>query len=101
MKSYFLELEQELYNSINNSPISIDAKYIIVRDIFNNIRSALEDYLQMPEQTIENNTNETYQETKIEKEYRDDGTVNIKASGSDISEVVEKAILETKSKEEE
>lgn len=92
MKSFFYELEQELYNLINSSPISLDGKYFLIKDIYHSIEMAYKSYLSMPDekeypQEKKENNNETIVETTVDE----DGQINIKAEGKNIGETISKA----------
>lgn len=96
MRSYFLELEQQLYNIINNSPLGIDGKYYVVKEVFNNLCSTYEKFLNTPEENIEE---ENTKEVKIEKNVTEGEESSVTVSGKNIEEIVSKAIEATRSEQ--
>lgn len=91
MRSYLKELEEQLINDINQSPLTIDAKYYILKSIFQEVAGVYQQWIQVEEeQNIEEKSDTTVEKTKNE-----DGTVTITATGSNIEEVVNQAVKET------
>ena len=65
MKSFFKELEINLYNIINDSPLSLEAKYYIMQSVFRQVSDAYLEFLNMAEQ-----------EEKIKNDIEDDLDTN-------------------------
>ena len=93
MKSWFCELEEELYTVINNSPLPIDGKYYILKSVFSSMETAYKEYLNMPEpqeQEIDEEE-QTKEDFQIEKTVDKDGNFHIEATGADIGQVISEA----------
>lgn len=91
MQSFCYDLEQQLYNIINASPLSLDAKYYIVKTVFNEIAQVYEQFLKQPEveKKIENNeemasSSENQEHTIKDFDVQEDeeGNVTMTAEGS-------------------
>lgn len=95
MRSYFRELEEQLINDINQAPLTIEAKYYIVKSIFQEVAGTYQQWIATEE---EQQSVEEKSDTTIEKVENEDGTVSITASGSDIGDVITQAVKETQSK---
>lgn len=103
MKSFFKELEINLYNIINDSPLSIEAKYYIMQSVFRQVSDAYLEFLNMPEQEekikndieddLDTNSDEDVEVERVENE---DGTFTIKTKGKDVSKVISQTFNELK-----
>lgn len=98
MKSFFKELETELYDIINNSPLPIDAKYYVVQSLYREISNAYTTYLNMPEQEeqIQGNDNikDDTEDFKMERIENEDGSITVKTEGKNIGKVIGEAFSE-------
>lgn len=98
MKSFFKELETELYDIINNSPLPIDAKYYVVQSLYREISNAYTTYLNMPEQEekIQGNDNikDDIEDFKMERIENEDGSITVKTKGKNIGKVIGEAFSE-------
>ena len=98
MKSFFKELETELYDIINNSPLPIDAKYYVVQSLYREISNAYTTYLNMPEQEekIQGNDNikDNTEDFKMERIKNEDGSITVKTEGKNIGKVIGEAFSE-------
>ena len=103
MKSFFKELENQLYDIINASPLPIDAKYYVVQSLYREISNAYTSYLNIPEQ--ENQIEEDDEQSNEEEDYtmkkikNEDGSITIKTEGKNIGKVIEGALSEMQNKE--
>lgn len=50
MKSYVQNLYQDLLNTINNNPLSVDIKFFIIKDIYRLVEEAYIGYLNTPDE---------------------------------------------------
>lgn len=98
MKSFFKELETELYDIINNSPLPIDAKYYVVQSLYREVSNAYTTYLNMPEQEekIQGNDNikDDTEDFKMERIENEDGSITVKTEGKNIGKVIGEAFSE-------
>lgn len=98
MRSFFKELETELYDIINNSPLPIDAKYYVVQSLYREISNAYTTYLNMPEQEekIQGNDNikDDTEDFKMERIENEDGSITVKTEGKNIGKVIGEAFSE-------
>lgn len=103
MKSFFKELEINLYNIINDSPLSIEAKYYIMQSVFRQVSDAYLEFLNMPEQEekikndIEDDLDANFDEdVEVERVENEDGTFTINTKGKDINKVISQTFNELK-----
>ena len=103
MKSFFKELEINLYNIINDSPLSIEAKYYIMQSVFRQVSDAYLEFLNMPEQEekIKNNIEDDLdtnsdEDVEVERVENEDGTFTINTKGKDINKVISQTFNELK-----
>ena len=63
MFSYCDDLQEKMTQVINESPLSIDIKFFIIKDLYRTIHEAYVGYLNQPEQKQENKS-KTFAETE-------------------------------------
>lgn len=99
MRSYFKELENQLINIINQSPLTIEAKYYILKGIFQEVTEIYNTWMNTEEQPIQEKETEINNNVSVKKVENEDGTASVTVSGSDVTEVINQAVKETQNKE--
>lgn len=63
MKSYVQELRKGLCDIINQSPLNIDVKFYIVKDVLNELNDVLDNFLNTPEpESLQANDNNKHEQ---------------------------------------
>lgn len=88
MKSILQEMRKDLCDTFNKYNMPIDMKYYILKDVFNEVSSVFEEYLNAPEPELESNT--TSKINKTDQNIHQDVPINELINTDKLAELMEK-----------